>query len=635
MCLQELFNAPYFCKSLKMEWFDIAEPIPGPTVERLQALARELEIVLIVPIYERQAAGLYRNSAAVIDADGTLLGTYRKMHIPHDPLFEEKYYFAPGDTIDVPPASPTQSRTSDGFRVFSTRYAEIGVLICWDQWYPEGARITALLGADILFYPTAIGWHPAEKATFGADQVTAWRTIQRAHAIANGVFVASPNRVGFEPEPGTDGLEFLASRSSSIRSVASSPRQGRIQPSLSRRAIRRASRRRAATGRFSVTAGSTPTAASSPGTSASRRDVSSGTGHDPASMPNELTPPYRMPAEWEPHDATWIGWPRHEPDWPGNFETIPWVYAEIVRALHVHERVEIICHDESVRDDARAKLDAHGCNPSGYRLHVVPNDRVWLRDSGATGVHDASGRVALAHWAFNAWAKYDNYALDADVGLAMSSLTGLPRLTPMRPDGGGRVVLEGGAIDVNGHGRILVTEECLLSPVQERNPGLDRDGYERVFAEALGARQTLWLGEGCVGDDTHGHVDDIARFVDADTVVVAYEEDPADDNHARSEDNLSRLVLSAGEPLRVIKLPYPRPVIMDGTRLPASYANFYVANGCVLVPTFNDPNDRVALNTLAECFPERMVVGIHSVDLVWGLGTLHCLSQQQPSVRAD
>ena len=209
ICLQELFNAPYFCKSLKLEWFDIAEPIPGPTVERLQKLAGELAIVLIIPIYERQAAGLYRNSAAVVDADGSLLGVYRKMHIPHDPLFEEKYYFAPGDTHDPPPAAPGAARTSNGFRVFKTRYADVGVLICWDQWYPEAARITSLLGAEILFYPTAIGWHPAEKATFGDDQLTAWRTIQRSHAIANGVFVASPNRVGFEPEPGTNGLEFF------------------------------------------------------------------------------------------------------------------------------------------------------------------------------------------------------------------------------------------------------------------------------------------------------------------------------------------------------------------------------------------------------------------------------------------
>lgn len=209
ICLQELFNAPYFCKSLDIDWFDLAEPIPGPTTERMRALARELEVVLVVPIYERQAAGLYRNSAAVIDADGTLLGVYRKMHIPHDPLFEEKYYFTPGDAADTAPRIPARSRDAGGFRVWKTRYGTIGVLICWDQWYPEGARITSLLGADVLFYPTAIGWHPAEKATFGAAQVDAWRTIQRSHAIANGVFVAAPNRVGFEAHPGTDGIEFF------------------------------------------------------------------------------------------------------------------------------------------------------------------------------------------------------------------------------------------------------------------------------------------------------------------------------------------------------------------------------------------------------------------------------------------
>ena len=209
ICLQELFNAPYFCKTLRMEWFDLAEPIPGPTTEQMQRLAKELAVVLVVPVYEREAPGLYRNSAAVIDADGTLLGVYRKMHIPHDPLFEEKYYFAPGDTDGRALAVPGAVKESNGFRVFKTRYANVGVLICWDQWYPEGARITAMLGADVLFYPTAIGWHPAEKVEFGEAQVTAWRTIQRAHAIANGVFVASPNRVGFEAEPGTNGLEFF------------------------------------------------------------------------------------------------------------------------------------------------------------------------------------------------------------------------------------------------------------------------------------------------------------------------------------------------------------------------------------------------------------------------------------------
>jgi N-carbamoylputrescine amidase len=205
VCLKELFQAPYFCKSQQSDRFDLAEPIPGPTTEAMQRLAKELEIVLVVPVFERQAAGVYRNSAAVVDADGSLLGVYRKMHIPDDPLFNEKYYFTPGDG----PGSSSSPGTRGGFQVWKTRYATIGVLICWDQWYPEAARITALLGAQVLFFPTAIGWHPAEKAEWGQAQVDAWRTAQRAHAIANGVYVASPNRIGHEDEPGTDGITFF------------------------------------------------------------------------------------------------------------------------------------------------------------------------------------------------------------------------------------------------------------------------------------------------------------------------------------------------------------------------------------------------------------------------------------------
>lgn len=354
---------------------------------------------------------------------------------------------------------------------------------------------------------------------------------------------------------------------------------------------------------------------------------------DPVARPRPGgTAALRMPAEWAPHAATWIAWPHHEPDWPGKLEPIPWVYAEIVRVLHRHERVEVLCHDPAVRADAVEKLEAHGCSPEGYRLHLVPSDRVWLRDSAPTAVHDAGGEVVLVNWAFNAWAKYDNFALDREVGVAVGRITGHRRVEPMRP-GGGRLVLEGGAIEVNGLGLLMVTEECLLSPVQERNPGLDRAGYERLFREWLGIDRTIWLGEGCEGDDTHGHVDDIARFTSADTVVLAVEDDPADGNHRRSIDNLERLRGGGGPPLRVVRLPYPRPVVMNGQRLPASYANFYVANGVVLVPTFNDPADRVALGVLADCFPGREVVGIHAVDLVWGLGTLHCLTQQEPEPR--
>jgi N-carbamoylputrescine amidase len=211
VCLKELFNAPYFCKVPRLDRFDLAEAIPGPTTQAMQKISKELGIVLVVPLFERQAKGVYRNSAAIIDADGSLLGIYRKMHIPDDPLYHEKYYFTPGDAITADPSDliGRVATQAGGFRVWRTRFADIGVLICWDQWYPEAARITTLLGADILFYPTAIGWHPNEKATFGKAQVEAWTTIQRAHAIANGVYVASPNRVGFEAEAGTDGIEFF------------------------------------------------------------------------------------------------------------------------------------------------------------------------------------------------------------------------------------------------------------------------------------------------------------------------------------------------------------------------------------------------------------------------------------------
>ena len=347
-----------------------------------------------------------------------------------------------------------------------------------------------------------------------------------------------------------------------------------------------------------------------------------------------MTALYRMPAEWEPHRATWISWPHHEPDWPGKLGPIPWVYAEIARVLAGHETVEILCQSADVQAAAREALTAHGVPSERVRLHLVPTDRVWLRDSAPTAVHDAAGKVRLVDWAFNGWAKYDNWQRDVGVGPAIGRITGLPIEQPERPDGRGWVVLEGGGIEVNGDGILLVTEEWLLSDVQVRNPGLTRADYERVFADWLGIRQTIWLGEGCVGDDTHGHVDDVARFVSSNTIVLAVEEDPADDNHARSIDNVRRLELASQSadvgPLRIVKLPFPRPVMMDGERLPASYANFYIANGAVLVPTFNDLNDRVALQTLADLFPERDVIGIHAADLVWGQGTLHCLTQQEP-----
>jgi agmatine deiminase len=341
---------------------------------------------------------------------------------------------------------------------------------------------------------------------------------------------------------------------------------------------------------------------------------------------------WRMPAEWQRHESTWIAWPHQLEDWPGKFEPIPWVYADIVRHLHRSETVSILVNDEAAELAAWACLESVGVDRSRIRFFRVPTDRAWTRDFGPIFLTDARGHVGLTDWAFNAWAKYPNWQLDDAVPRLLAQELGLPAWQPV--SGAQRVVLEGGSIDVNGSGLLLTTEECLLSPVQARNPGLGRAEIERVFSHFLGVRKVLWLGRGIEGDDTHGHVDDLARFVSERTVVLAVEEDPSDANYEPLQENLDRLRGMTGladEPLNIVTLPLPAPVIFQGQRLPASYANFYIANGCVLVPTFNDANDRRALNTLAELFKDRSVVGIHSLDLVWGLGTLHCMTQQQPA----
>ncbi|HEY2155630.1 MAG TPA: agmatine deiminase family protein [Isosphaeraceae bacterium] len=362
-------------------------------------------------------------------------------------------------------------------------------------------------------------------------------------------------------------------------------------------------------------------------------------------MPHPDTPAalgYRMPAEWEQHTATWIAWPHHREDWPGKFGPIPWVYAEIVRYLSRGEIVNILVNDKRTKRQAADRLDRAGVGADRVVFHRVPTDRVWTRDTGPTFVVNPALPPQLAlgivDWRFNGWAKYDNHEHDDRVARRIGERLGLGRWVPRVEIEGkakpGRVVLEGGSIDVNGAGTLLTTEECLLAEVQARNPGVAKDVLERVFADYLGITKVVWLGRGIAGDDTHGHVDDLARFVDAGTVVTVVESNMGDENDEPLRENLERLKSATdqdGKPLRVVELPMPRPVVFEGQRLPASYANFYIANGHVLVPTFNDPADRVALDTLASLFPGREVVGIHAVDLVWGLGTIHCMTQQQPS----
>jgi agmatine deiminase len=334
---------------------------------------------------------------------------------------------------------------------------------------------------------------------------------------------------------------------------------------------------------------------------------------------------FRMPAEWEPHAATWLAWPHERRDWPGKLTTIPWVYAEVVRHLVGGERVRILVRDARTERAARRVLRRAGVNPTRVDFYRVPTDRSWTRDFCPLFVR-RDGEIALTNWKFNGWAKYPNWRRDDAVPDRLARLLGRRQ---WKLD----VVLEGGSIDVNGCGTLLTTEECLLSPVQARNPRHSRAELEDVLGRHLGVRKVLWLGRGIAGDDTHGHVDDLARFVDPRTVVVVAEDDPSDANYEplrENRDRLAEMTDQDGTPLRIVTLPMPAPLFFDGQRLPASYANFYVGNDVVLVPTFNDARDRDALATLAGLFPSRRVVGIHAVDLVWGLGTLHCMTQQEP-----
>ena len=355
----------------------------------------------------------------------------------------------------------------------------------------------------------------------------------------------------------------------------------------------------------------------------------------PSRRSNSSTPHalgFRMPAEWEPHEATWLGWPHELTDWPGKFAPIPWAFAEIVRHLSRVERVYLLVQNAGAQKRVRSILQKSGANLDSVSFLQIPTDRGWMRDSGPICIANSAGEVAFNHFVFNGWAKYSNHKKDAQVVARANKKLKRRLFQPMHK--GRRVVLEGGSIDVNGRGTLLTTEECLLSKTQERNPGFAREDYAQLFREYFGVTNVLWLKNGIVGDDTHGHVDDLTRFVNPTTVVTIVEENPQDANYATLRENLAllqRMKDQDGKPLRVETLPMPAPVYFDGQRLPASYANFYIANKLVLVPIFTDPNDRVALNTLASLFPGREVVGIPCRDLVLGLGTIHCMTQQIPA----
>lgn len=331
---------------------------------------------------------------------------------------------------------------------------------------------------------------------------------------------------------------------------------------------------------------------------------------------------FRMPAEWEPHAGTWLAWPHERSDWPGKFAPIPWLYGEIVRHLARVERVFILIENAEEKRRVLGILKKCHVDLAAVEFYLHATDRSWIRDYGPIFVKNKAGEVAIARWRFNGWAKYDNWRNDARVPETIARKLGYLRWAP-------NLVLEGGSIDVNGAGKMLTTEECLLSDVQARNPGRTREDLEQAFAMYLGVREVIWLGRGIEGDDTHGHVDDLARFTAVDTVAVVTERDKSSANYEPLKDNLARLRAHGG--LKVATLPMPEPIYFAGQLLPASYANFYIANGIVLVPTFADKNDLEALKTLAKLFPDREVIGIPCRDLILGLGALHCMTQQQPA----
>ena len=342
---------------------------------------------------------------------------------------------------------------------------------------------------------------------------------------------------------------------------------------------------------------------------------------------------YRMPAEWEPHAATWLAWPHKKSDWPGKSSVVGWVFVEMARWLSLGERVHILVRNESDHFKARHALERGGARERNIDLLRIDTDRSWTRDTLPTFVVKGKGprELGSVKWRFDGWGRYSDHKKDDAAGERVARLS--PGRTWKPKFSGKRVVLEGGAIDVDGEGTLLATEQCLLSGQFARNAELGKDAIESVFADYLGVRRVLWLPEGIAGDDTTGHVDDFVRFVAPGRVVLCREPKRRDPNHrvlSRAHERLNGERDARGRKLEIVELPMPEPLYFDGQRLPASYANFYVANGLVLVPTFNDPNDRIALGILAELFPRREVVGIHSSDLVLGLGTLHCSTQQEP-----
>jgi len=598
ICLPELYRTRYFPRSECADMQGLSETIPGESTRAFSAIARKHRVVIIVPVFEQGESGAYHNTAVVIDRDGGLLPPYRKVHVPFDPLYYEKHYFVPGDD----------------FRVYDTDPARFAVLICYDQWFPEAARAATLRGAEIIFYPTAIGWIGGDRTHDEGDWRGAWETVQRGHAIANCVHVAAVNRAGQEGDLLFWGGSFVADAFGGITARAGDGEEVLlvdVDLSMNRRV-------REGWGFFRNRRPDTYGILTHP--VAREYPLASGLQNTPKKQG------FSMPAEWEPHESVWLAWP-HEGETFGDIPTVEETYLGIIAALTPGERVNLLVRDRTMELRVKALLTGAGIDPGRVNLTSFDYADVWFRDYGPTFVVNREAEtLGMVSWEFNAWGnKYPGLARDNRIPSCLGSLLGLPVFQP-------GIVLEGGSVEVNGRGTVLTTEQCLLNP--NRNPGLPKGEVESYLREFLGVSTVIWLEGGIVGDDTDGHVDDIARFVNPSTVVCAREADEGDENYRILRENeriLMRAQDQAGDPLTIIPVPMPGRVGED-TRLPASYLNFYIGNRVVLVPTFSDQNDEKALGILRKVFPGREVRGIDCRALVEGMGAIHCITQQQPRV---
>jgi agmatine deiminase len=590
VCLQELFCFPYFPQYHGFQANQYAQAIPGPITDTISRLARTYGAFIIVPLLEAGEGGELYNSAVIVRPDGKTGRVYRKIHIPNDPLYYEKEYFSPGS----------------GYVVEETPFGRIAVLICYDQWFPEAARLVTLKGADIIFYPTALGTIRGMEDPLEGDWKGAWESIQRGHAIGNGVHIAAVNRVGREGDLCFFGGSFICDSFGNVLARAGTGQEVLVAD---------------------VDLSMNTCVREGWGFLANRRPD---TYHGLVSLQDmhlRITPAqagFRMPAEWEPHQGVWLSWPLDNGTF-SDLKAVERAYIRMIRALVGRERIYLLVQDTEMERRVRDIL-ARECIPGGYvRFFVFPYADVWFRDYGPTFlVHGRDPSLAMVNWTFNAWGeKYPELVSDDRIPAFIEKELQIPSFVP-------GMVLEGGSIETDGNGTLLVTEQCLLH--ENRNPALTKGEIEAKLRDYLGVSRVIWLKGGIAGDDTDGHIDDVARFTSPGTVVCAVEEDPHSGNYGILQENLALLKKATSHDGRALSIiPLPMPATGEEV-LPASYTNFYIGNGVVMVPTFNDPADRKALQILESLFPGRVVVGIDCSAMITGMGAIHCVTQQFPSL---